>query len=291
MVEEPAPTAPTAPAEETVDEVLAALEARISPVSMKQTRGKFFFYGPPGSGKTVLAAQAPKPLIVDVERGTLSINNHKDSIDTDNVAVLEYKSFRQLELLIKKLNEGAFPEIETVIIDSMSELHKRGLQEITEREWRNGNGRNKDGVKRNRYVPETEDHTENNEHIRRLTSSLRDLNRNLVVISHHRTKDGKDGGLAAIYPDFSEKLANTLMGIFDAIGYLSIERKNQQEVRTLRVRTDGKIACKTRLGALPDVIEDPTWDVLWDAVLKQAESDKREVSSDTESDLENADEV
>lgn len=256
--------------------ILEQISARISPLANKTKRGKFFIYGPSGHGKTVLAGQAPGAIIVDVEKGTVSLFNHPDLISTKDVKILEYRSFYQLEEFIKLLNQGEFPEVETVVIDSMSELHKRGLAEVVEREWKNGTGRNSDGQKRNRYVAETEDHTENNEHIRRLTSALRDLDRNLIVTAHHRTVEGKSGALRAIYPDFSEKLANTLAGIFDLVGYMSIKQENNQEVRTLRCRSDGVITAKTRLDALPAELVDPTWSDLWKAVEAQADSDTKD---------------
>ena len=264
-------TQPTQSSPAPASSILDQISARISPLSKKVKRGKFFLYGPSGHGKTVLAGQAPGVLVIDVEKGTMSMNNHPDLIDSAKVKVLEYKSFYQVEELIKLLNQGEFPDVETVFVDSMSELHKRGLAEIVEREWKNGSGRNKDGQKRNRYVAETEDHTENNEHIRRLTSALRDLDRNLVVTAHHRTVEGKSGELRAIYPDFSEKLANTLAGIFDLVGYMSIRKEGNNEVRTLRCRSDGKITAKTRLDALPNELIDPTWNDLWKAVEAQGE--------------------
>lgn len=263
-------TQPTQAAKPAVS-ILDKISARISPLGLKRKVGKFMLYGPSGGGKTVLAGQAPNPLIVDVEKGTFSMSNHPDLIDSSKVKVLEYVSFYQLEELVKLLNQGEFPEVETLVIDSMSELHKRGLAEVTQREYRGGSGRNKDGARRNQFVPETEDHTENNEHIRRLTSALRDLNRNIIVTAHHRTVPNKDGSQGPIFPDFSEKLANTLMGIFDVVGYVNVRKVDGQDVRSMRVRTDGKVACKTRLGALPDELIDPTWTDLWKAVEAQPE--------------------
>lgn len=249
------------------DDILAALEARIAPVHLKRKFLKVLIYGPSGGGKTVFQGGAPSPLIVDVEKGAFSLNNHPDLYDISKVNTFEYRSFKQLETLVEKLNEGALPHIETLAIDSMSELHKRGLAEITEREFKKRPG------SRNRYVPETEDHTENNEHIRRLTSALRDLNRNIIVTAHHRTVQNKDGSLGSVFPDFSEKLANTLAGIFDVVGFLMVKEIDGKEVRSLRVRTDGIVTCKTRLGALPDVIIDPTWADLWSAFEKQEDEE------------------
>jgi phage nucleotide-binding protein len=250
------------PEQPATDQVLEAILGRISDASLAAKHAKVLVFGPSGTGKTSFAAGAPKPLVVDVEKGGISIKNH---YAPGTVKVLEYKSFYQVEELVKYLNEGhpAFDDVETLVIDSMSELHKRGLAEITEREWR------KDPVSRNRFVAETEDHTENNEHIRRLTSAMRDLNRNLVVIAHHRVIMNKDQTVRAVIPDFSDKLANTLAGIFDVVGFLSLQEKQGEAKRYLRVRGDGTIAAKTRLDALPVVIENPSFSTIFDAVQQQ----------------------
>jgi hypothetical protein len=259
------------PVKPPVDEVLQRLLSYVKKPGETEHRQwlKVLIYGPMGSGKSVLLAQAPKPLIVNVEKGLLALRNHPDLINMDEVYPMEYKNFQQLESFIAKSNQN-LPELafyETFGVDSMSELHKRGLAATVQREFKaNSYGRNL-------YRAETDDHTENNEHIRQLVSSMRDLNRHVVLTAHHRTVQQKDGSIKT-YADFSEKLANTLAGIMDVVGYLSIEDVDGQEVRQLRVRTDGYIACKTRLEALPDVITNPTWSVLWDAFQKQISLDE-----------------
>jgi phage nucleotide-binding protein len=248
------------------DQILQGLLGRISDSAISAKHAKVLLFGPSGTGKTVLGAGGPKSLVIDVEKGAVSLKNH---YAPGVVKVLEYKSFYQVEELVRYLNENhpAFADIETLVVDSGSELHKRGLAEITERKWR-AEGANM-GNQQRRYTAETEDHTENNEHIRRLTSALRDLNRNLVFIAHHRVVMNKDNTVRAVIPDFSDKLANTLAGIFDVVGFLSVQEKDGVAKRYLRVRTDGVIAAKTRLDALPTIIEEPTFDVIYDAVLKQ----------------------
>lgn len=93
----------------------------------------FVIYGPPGSGKTVLAASFPKtqdkPLLyIDVlEGGTDSIPDE----DRDNIDVVSIESFEQLDELFTTILEGGYTdasgtfikkEYSTIVIDSATQL-------------------------------------------------------------------------------------------------------------------------------------------------------------------------
>ncbi len=250
--------------EEPVDAFLEAILNKIQPVKGNHRKNfKLFLYSDPGAGKTVLAGQAPNNLIIDVEDGLISLNNHPDLIQ-DTVASIKYKSFGGLEVIIDRLNKKVpqLDHFETVTVDSISELHKRGLAEVTEREWSNA------PAVKNRYAAETEDHTENNEHIRRLVSSMRDLDRNLILLSHARTIEPK-GMPPKTFPDFSEKLANTLAGIVDVVGYMYKREVEGKVERVIRFHSNGQIVAKTRVGGFPDEMVDPTWEKIY-AIFEKA---------------------
>lgn len=242
---------------EVADDILAALEQRIGTVKTKNKHLKMLIIGDPGSGKTTFAASAPNNLIVDVEKGTAVLVG----TEYEDTKALEYKSFFQLEKLIEKLGEDHFPEIETVTIDSLSELAKRGLEELTEGKFVNTGGTS------NRYVPETEDYSQNNERIRRIVSGLRDLERNLVCISHVREQVDKKTGLTIKRADFSERLAGTMNGIFDIVGLLTYDAENDE--RALQIQPTRDVMVKTRVRGLPAIVEDPTWDTFYSAFRAQ----------------------
>lgn len=239
------------------DAFLEALLNKITPVQETRKTLKVLIFSDPGAGKSSLMGQAPNNLIIDVEDGLASLNNHPDLLGK-NVKVLKYKSFEALEMVIHKLHEAPpeLADIETLSIDSVSELHKRGLAETMERDWR------KNPISNNRYLAETEHHTENNEHIRRLVSSLRDLDRNLIMTAHARTTEPK-GQPVKTYPDFSEKLANTIAGIVDIVAYMYIKEVDGVKRRILRFHSNGSITAKTRIGGFPEEMLDPTWNDIW----------------------------
>ena len=240
-----------------VDEILASLEARIGTVSSRNKHLKMLVIGDPGSGKTTFSATAPNNLIVDIEKGTAVLVG----TDYQDTKVLEYKSFYQLEMLIKKLADGAFPDIETITIDSISELGKRGLEELTEEKFI------KSGGTSNRFVPEVGEHSENNEHMRRIVSALRDLERNIICISHIREQVDKRTGLTVKRADFSERLAGTMNGIFDIVGLLRFDAETGE--RTMQVHPTKDALVKTRVNGLPALVDNPTWDTFDKAFKSQ----------------------
>lgn len=90
-------------------------------------------YGPPGSGKTVLAIQSLVPflkenkmvLYIDTE-GTLSLEKIKDisNISIENLLILRVKNFKDQQLKINELKN--IKNISLVIVDSINN-HYRSL--------------------------------------------------------------------------------------------------------------------------------------------------------------------
>ena len=242
---------------EQVDEVLQAILGRITPLNEIKPNLKVMLYAKPDAGKSTFAASADYNLIIDAEDGLTSLANTPEIVGP-NSKRYPYKTFLGVETLIRYINEKnpAFDWVKVVTIDTLSELHKKGLAEVVEREHL------KAPSLVNRYVAETEHHTENNEHIRRLITSLKDLDRNLIVLAHSKTVEPK-GKPAQTYPDFSEKLANTLAAMMDMVIYLEKREVNGEVKRVFSFHTDANIMTKSRIGGLPAEATDVTWDTLW----------------------------
>lgn len=73
---------------------------------------KALFFGPPGSGKTTLAATAPKGIILDTEGGTMSVR------DTD-VDVLPIPDWNTFDTAVRELAMGGHG-YESVTVDSVT---------------------------------------------------------------------------------------------------------------------------------------------------------------------------
>lgn len=196
---------------------------------------KMLVYGLPGTGKTYFSATSPNPLIIDIENGTLSLARHEETKDT---SILQYKSLQQLELLIKELQAGRLSQFETIVIDSFSELQNRVLDSAL-----SGSS--------NPYLPTGPDYNVNTNTLRSIASRIFDLDRNIIITAHVKEEHDQNTGRINVRPDLTPKLSNSLVRIFDIIGYMTMIRdKKDKELITRRITfssTDNIIA-KSRIG-------------------------------------------
>lgn len=235
------------------DAILDALMARIGDVESHTKWLKVLLYGMPGTRKTVFTATAPNPLIIDIERGAHSIRNHPEL--AAKCKVLEFKSIFQAEQLLNylpnKANILGLADRETLVVDSFSELSKRDLDEIV------GDAASKD-ASRNKYLPIGPDYNISTEHMRQFASKLRDLPMHVIVTCHVKEEKDESTGRILVRPNLTPKLAGTLAGIFDVVGYMQLDN----DVAKLQVHPTDKVTAKTRIGGLPPIIENPTFDSL-----------------------------
>lgn len=235
---------------------------KIEPMDQARPNFKMLIYSDPGVGKTDLLGQIPNNLIVDSENGfeTILYSDRR----ADNVQRLPFKTFQGLEMAVEEFHKNPEPlrKFKNISIDTVSNLHKRALADVIKRE----HGKAPSLI--NEYVAETEHHTENNEHIRQLVQSLCDLDRNVFLTCHARNLEPK-GKPSKTFPDFSEKLANTLSGMMDVVAYMYIADIEGEEHRVLKFHPSSRIVAKARGRGknLPDNMVDPTWEKIND-ILK-----------------------
>lgn len=256
----PAPQAPPA------DDFLSALLDKITPVGdSKPAPLKMLIYSEPGCGKTTLEGQIPGNLIIDTEKGRITLDEnkkHNPDLVAEDVNILPYKSMEGLVRTIKALHDAP-PQLDHVkafTIDTLNNLHKRALAEITEREH------DKNPIDNNRFVPKTEDYTEVNEVIRRLCQLAVDLDRHVIFMAHSKTVEPK-GKPAKTFPDFSEKLANTVAAMVDVVGYMYMTEIDGEVKRVIKFKPSSGVTAKSRLTQLPDNMIDPTWEKIWNAYV------------------------
>lgn len=251
------PTAPPAPSQE---DILNSIMGNIGEGIGHGSKLKILIYGDPGSMKSSLAATAPNNLVADLEDGLMAAKFSPHGV-ADNVKPYPWQGFENFSNLIGTFlnNPPELDWVETFTIDTFTELHRRALAEITEREWRRRPG------SVNRYVPETEHHMENNERMLRMIRALRDMNRNLILLTHATTVEPKNKP-AKTYPDFSEKLANKIEGMMDAVGYAEkkvIEFPEGKKLcQVVKFRTDDGVHAKTRIPLPAEMINPTMADIL-----------------------------
>jgi phage nucleotide-binding protein len=217
---------------------------------------KMFVFGEPGCGKTTLAATTPNPLFIDVERGVSSVPHIAKSKENR----YRFRDIRRLEVLIEKYlvpGHPQFDKYDTIVLDSLSEIHKRGLTEVAKRN--SGDGRATSNV----IIGS--DHQENNERVRRIVSMLRDIDRNIFVTCHVQyAKEQGESGLTTYRADFSDKLNNTVAAVFDICAYMKQETDvDNNTAAIMTFRSAGVHKVKTRVSTLPNTMVNPTWDKIY----------------------------
>ena len=213
---------------------------------------KLCVFGEPGTTKSSFAATAEKCLILDCEKGTISakFSPHGIGAGTQKVPWQGWEAFIQL---IKMLKEGhpSLDKFETFAIDTFSDVHKRGLAMVCERDWKRAPS------KYNQFVAETEQHTENNEKLLRIIRVLRDLDRNLILLTHAKTVEPK-GKPAKTYGDFSESLFNRISAMMDASGHIVMTEIDKVPTPVFRFVNNGTVQSKNRFN-LPSEVANPTF--------------------------------
>lgn len=261
--EEPAPVAQVtepAPAEQT-DAILDALIAAIAPAHTATKHMKIFVYGMEGCGKTVMAAQAPGPLLADCDKeGAISLLNHPTLRDTKTFPV---RSIFAVEQLVKYLKAGVpqFDWVETLIIDPFDDLVYRGLSE----QVRNTPTIPTTGDRANQYLAEGYDYNANTERFHQIMDEIKSLDRHVILTAHVTEKEDKKTGRIMIRSNLTPKLATIIGGAVSLVGYMTYDAESN--TRYLYTAPTGTIAAKTRLG-LPPVIENPSFNIILDAFNK-----------------------
>lgn len=204
---------------------------------------KILIYGEPGVGKTKYVAGAPKPLILDTEHGVLTLRKHPELTD---IRVVPIRSWDQVEKIVWMLrdNKDSDPRLadrETLIIDSFSEAQRRVLDEQLR-------------IK-NSYIPQGTDYQENTERLRRFAMFIRDLPMNIIITCHVRTNETPTGEIR-MSPDVTPKVGQTLLAIFDLIGFLRLEYDGEEKIRLLQTVKTDLVTAKSRLD-IPDLIKNP----------------------------------
>jgi len=196
---------------------------------------KIGLYGDPGVGKTTLAATAPTPLFLNAEAGDVALRQ-KD------VDVIRIDSFQIMDQVYAALKAGSLP-YETIVIDSLTELHRRSMDIILKNAGRE--------------VPHQADWGHSMEMIRRLVRKFRDLNMHTIFIHGAMYREDVTNGTAEYMPHLPGKLGPEISGYYDILGFMTMERdpRTKEYVRRLRVQPTPKFKAKDRTNTLGAYVE------------------------------------
>lgn len=178
---------------------------------------KTLVYGESGSGKTVFASTAPRPILwLESEGGTSSIGDGTD-IDVAKVAGLD--SYREaLKYLLANPEE-----YKTVVIDSLSETQAAVLKDIM-------NAVLTIDPSRDEFNPQFPEWGRLTGVTREIARAFRDLPMHLVITTLQREDTDAMTGRTKVRPRLSPTMAEELPGFMDAVLYLYAASANEGEV-------------------------------------------------------------
>ncbi len=183
-------------------------------------------YGAPGVGKTTFASTAPKPLIIDLENGSLALLG-KD------VDIAQVDTLQDAKQAIKYALEHGY---QTVVIDSITRYAELQLEEIL-RENKKDTARIQDWgevVKR----------------IKKLIWTLQSKNINTIFIALETEEKDEDSLVKR--PAVPGQLKVAIPAIVDIVGYLRVRNGGE---RVVSVKPSAKWYAKDRSGRLPDEVK------------------------------------
>jgi len=253
------------------------MHPKIHVVSPGVLRFKALVYGEAGAGKTTLLGSAnghpalAPVLFLDLEGGLGSVMG---------VHAWRITSSAELDEAYLMLARGAaeLKPYKTVVIDSGTVYAQKVLAEWTARNiFRKykGNVPTGDGARTVDDI-ELQDYGKMTSQVRRMMGQFRDLDRHLLVSALQRSEYveiERQRRIVGVRPDFTERLGETLNGVFDCVWYLFKTLDQQgQTIRVLYPDTTGLYFAKTRglrfLPALGPYVVNPTLPALYDLYLR-----------------------
>lgn len=203
---------------------------------------KIIYYGEPGVGKTRLAAQAQdvkelqKILLISIEMGSLSIRHRK------NLDVVTIGDDKELAQAIKILQGN--PDYKTVIIDSLTRLHKCLMRPLMKRVV--ATNPKMDTVE----VPSMREWGIISERMQLLLIRASHQGYNVIATATERTDRDETIGLPYARMDLPGRLPNHIMEWADIVGRLVATTKDERTERTAYFQPGRRWAAKDRSGSL-----------------------------------------
>lgn len=202
-------------------------------------------YGAPGVGKTSFGATAPKPIIINLEDGIQSISDQE-------IDIVDAKTIQDFGDAIKYSLANGF---ETIVIDSLTRYSELKIKQLVEDDPR-------------AKTPQIQ-------HWGQLISTTKEMiwylqGQKINVVLICLEKEIEHEGEVVKRPSLAGKLAQSVSGIVDVVGYQYADRKGD---RKLSINPNSKWYAKHRVPKDKKIDHDldPDFMVLKDALFPKGE--------------------
>lgn len=196
-------------------------------ITTENQKVKLFLYGVQGVGKTTLATTArlhpdmSPVLILNIEGGLLSVAN------VDGAEEVVVRNGTEMDEYYWALAKGSaeFARFKTIVIDSGTVFAQRALVEAIQRGILKNMKRGKHDPLRTLDDAQREDYGATTNQVARVFGWFRDLDRHIVCtalekIEYPPDSDAKKSLPVQVRPLMSNKLGDTVMGMYDHVWYM-----------------------------------------------------------------------
>lgn len=218
---------------------------------------KVLAYGPPGGGKTVMAAKGPPSVHMDADgTGTLSLLNHPELVSRLRI-MRPVTLTKALDVLEAKLaNHPKMEWCQTITIDTIDALAGINLVDIIRKDTAKSGHENRDQIGAQR------DYKFNTADMKRLIELVVAVPCNVVVLAHDEELRDDATGAVTHAPYLSKSVRSFVEQKFDVFGYMTSDTDIQGNMtRQMRLQGTPRIKAKTRIGGLPAVLADPSLEI------------------------------
>lgn len=232
----------------------------VVPVEQRASHINLMLFGDSGVGKTHLAGSADavadlRPvLMIDFEGGTESLVRNYPEVQQVRV-----ENWKQMQAVYDELYRSSTHGFQTVILDSLTEIQKFNMYTIMEELVA-------DKPEREIDVPSMREWGRNLEQMRKFVRAFRDLKINTIFTALKKEDKNEKTGMVTTLPSLSGKLAGECAAFLDIVGYYYIKPVDGENVRCLLTQKTETIIAKDRTGSLPQVMQSPTMQDIWDAI-------------------------
>ena len=188
-----------------------------------------------------------------------SLYDRLEGIKPDSMLCTSISAWQHLAAIVGFLSQPACP-VQTVILDSLSELHRLSLSECTDYAYMQQPDRHDPDM------PDKRDYGRALAHMRKVIRFLRDLPVHFIATAAAENGENPVTGVPVALPSLVGKLAFEICGYFDAVLYLAIASKTDgTQTRVLLTQPRSTYYGKVRdeHGNVPPEMEEPSIPELW----------------------------
>jgi GTPase SAR1 family protein len=235
------------------------LSAPPQPLVATDEELRLLVFGEPGVGKTTLAMTAPRPLVIDTDRGLIAA-----AIAGVEALTIEPQSYQDLEALYFWCRDNA-EEFDSIVIDSLDELVRLLLDQIVVE----GKGKKANSTITD-VIPEQAEYLANQRQLHSILTEFRKLRKHMILTGGVRERDGRrtpnvTPGLIPILNHFTSVTGELV--VMDLTADDAVKHNTTPGThRVLLTKPSAQRAVKTRLAALDPFVMDPTFPEMWDLV-------------------------